>query len=164
MSFPFFPCSSRLSHWLDLLLVLLHLMVSQFLSPSASALTRPSSTVRCARARSGTPSRRHFCLIFLFFPCLQYLVAQFISSYRKIQRGMIAYERNTGEPHPLSNGIETSESSFGKRDTRTGSIMLTNLNDSLWYGTISVGTPPKNFTGVYRPCLLFLSLFKIEAV
>jgi cathepsin D len=64
--------------------------------------------------------------------------------YRKIQRGMVAYERNTGEPHPLSSGIE--KSSTGKRDT--GSVPLADNNDALWYGTISVGTPAENFTGV----------------
>lgn len=57
---------------------------------------------------------------------------------------MVAYERNTGEPHPLSGGIETS--STGKRDT--GRVPLTDEGDTLWFGTISVGTPAVDFTGV----------------
>lgn len=59
---------------------------------------------------------------------------------------MVAYKRNTGDQHPLSSGIETSTWSTGKRDT--GSDMLTDYYDFLWYGNISVGTPPKDFTGV----------------
>ena len=58
--------------------------------------------------------------------------------------GLSAYEKNTGSWHPLSNGIKTSES--GKRDTVT--ISLTSEDVSLWYGTISIGTPPRNFTGM----------------
>ncbi|KAF8492841.1 acid protease [Russula emetica] len=49
----------------------------------------------------------------------------------KIRKGMAAYERNTGSPHPL-------------RDT--GSVLLTDYDDYLWYGTISIGTPAKDFT------------------
>ena len=58
--------------------------------------------------------------------------------------GMETYKKNTGMPHSLSGGIKTSES--GKRDTST--IRLTNEGITLWYGTISVGTPPVNFTGI----------------
>jgi hypothetical protein len=57
---------------------------------------------------------------------------------------MAAYERNTGKPHPLVGGIITSS----KRDTGTGSVPLTDYDDAVWYGTISIGTPPKDFTGV----------------
>jgi cathepsin D len=55
--------------------------------------------------------------------------------------GMAAYEKNTGKPHPLSGGIKTSS----KR--ATGSDWLTDDNSELWYGSISVGTPPVSFTG-----------------
>ncbi len=57
---------------------------------------------------------------------------------------MAAYERNTGELHPLSSGIGTS--STDKRDD--GGVPLTDFDEELWYGTISVGTPPNIFTGV----------------
>ena len=53
LSFPFFPSSSLLSHWPSLLLV--RFMVSQFPSPSVSAL--PSSTVHCMRAWPRAPLR-----------------------------------------------------------------------------------------------------------
>ena len=66
--------------------------------------------------------------------------------YRKIQRGMVAYERNTGKPHPLSSGIGML--STGKRESGSGSVLLTNYYNDLWYGTISIGTPAKDFTGV----------------
>ena len=54
---------------------------------------------------------------------------------------MAAYERNTGRPHPLVGGIVTSS----KRDT--GSVSLTDNSNFMWYGTISIGSPPKTFTG-----------------
>jgi cathepsin D len=53
---------------------------------------------------------------------------------------MGAYHRNTGKKHPLSGGIKTS-------NMRTGRVPLIDDNNFLWYGTISIGTPPKNFTG-----------------
>ncbi|KAN0118079.1 acid protease [Russula decolorans] len=62
------------------------------------------------------------------------------NSIAKIQRGMVAYERNTGRPHPLAGGIITSS----KRNT--GSDTLTDYYNDLWYGTISIGTPPEDFT------------------
>jgi hypothetical protein len=55
---------------------------------------------------------------------------------------MAAYERNTGRPHPLVGSIIT----LSKRDT--GSVPLTDYEDDLWYGTIAIGTPARNFTGV----------------
>ena len=55
---------------------------------------------------------------------------------------MVAYEKNTGHPHPLSDGIKT----LSKR--ATGSVPLTDDNSELWFGTISVGTPPQDYTGM----------------
>ena len=62
--------------------------------------------------------------------------------YRKIETGMVAYEKNTGSPHPLSGGIKTSS----KRST--GSDPLIDDNSDLWYGTITIGTPPVQFAGM----------------
>jgi cathepsin D len=56
-------------------------------------------------------------------------------------RGLDAFERNTGSPHPLVR-IDSR-----KRDA--GPVPLTaEDNDSLWQGTISVGTPPVDFTSL----------------
>ena len=55
---------------------------------------------------------------------------------------MTAYQRNTGKQHPLQGGIKTSS----KRGT--GSDPLTDFYSALWYGTISIGTPAKDFTGL----------------
>ncbi len=60
---------------------------------------------------------------------------------RKIQEGFATYERNTGVPHPLSGSIQLS-----RRDS--GGDPLTGDNAQLWFGTISVGTPPVSFTGI----------------
>ena len=54
---------------------------------------------------------------------------------------MAAYERSTSRPHPLVGGIITSS----KRDT--GSDPLTDYDTGMWFGTISIGSPPKDFTG-----------------
>ena len=58
--------------------------------------------------------------------------------------GMAAYKKNTGTLHSLSSGIKTPES----RKRETGTIPLSNQSVSLWYGTISIGTPPVSFTGM----------------
>jgi hypothetical protein len=60
---------------------------------------------------------------------------------RKIENGFAAYERNTGEKHPLATRIERSD----KR--KTGGDPLTDGNARLWYGAISVGTPAVSLTG-----------------
>ncbi len=88
------------------------------------------------RAWSRTPSRKVLCLI-----CSATVTLTNYLPYRKIQRGIAAYERNTGTPYPLSSGIITPS----KRDT--GSDALTDDQAELWYGTIEIGTPAKAFTG-----------------
>ena len=55
---------------------------------------------------------------------------------------MVAYKKNTGKQHPLASGIKTST----KR--ATGSDPLIDGDSFLWYGTISIGTPPIEFTGM----------------
>ena len=62
-------------------------------------------------------------------------------THRKINRGLIAFERNTGVAHPLSGSVNSPH----RRDT--GNDPLTDSDEQLWYGTISVGTPPVSFTG-----------------
>ena len=62
----------------------------------------------------------------------------------KVQDGFSAYERNTGERHPLDRLPDLQ----GKRDM--GSIPLTPADQQLWYGSISVGTPAKKFLGAPR--------------
>lgn len=65
-----------------------------------------------------------------------------LTNYRKIERGMAAYKKNTGKTHPLYSGIKMSS----KR--KTGSISLIDLYSDFWYGTISIGTPPVDYTGM----------------
>ncbi|TFY82104.1 hypothetical protein EWM64_g1904 [Hericium alpestre] len=60
-------------------------------------------------------------------------------SMAKLQRGFAAYERNTGKPHSLSAGTKSAKRA-------TGSDPLTDDESQLWFGTISVGTPPKDYT------------------
>ena len=62
----------------------------------------------------------------------------------KVQNGFYAYERNTGERHPLDMLPDMRE----KRDM--GSIPLAPADQQLWYGSISVGAPAKRFLGAPR--------------
>ena len=64
---------------------------------------------------------------------------------------MNAYEKNTGTPHPLS-AIKTSTKHA------TGGDPLTNSGEQLWYGSISIGTPRRAFTGVISLCHSKLSV------
>ncbi|KAF5388267.1 hypothetical protein D9615_000170 [Tricholomella constricta] len=58
--------------------------------------------------------------------------------YRKLQRGFRAFKRNTGLVHPSNNRqlIKRAE----------GAVPLNTDQGTLWYGEISVGTPPETFT------------------
>jgi hypothetical protein len=56
--------------------------------------------------------------------------------------GMAAFEKNTGNLHPLADGIKTSR----KRDT--GNVPLIDESSYLWYGTIAIGSPAVEFTGM----------------
>lgn len=60
-------------------------------------------------------------------------------STAKILRGFNTYERNAGQRHPLSLGIENV-----KREV--GHDALTDEQSQLWIGTISVGTPAVEYT------------------
>ncbi|KIM92347.1 hypothetical protein PILCRDRAFT_83534 [Piloderma croceum F 1598] len=67
------------------------------------------------------------------------LRAHLAASLAKINRGLAAYEKNTGSKHPLA-----TNSTIDKR--ATGKNPLTDDSAQLWYGSISVGTPSKTFT------------------
>ncbi|KAF9221231.1 acid protease [Gyrodon lividus] len=60
------------------------------------------------------------------------------STQAKIRGGLVNFEKNTGASHPSSVK--------GARKRGSGGDALTNNNNTLWYGTISVGTPPNTFT------------------
>jgi len=61
----------------------------------------------------------------------------------KLLRGFENYERNTGTTHPFA--LKQSGSQNWKR-SGAGLNLATGPNDDFWYGTISIGTPPKLFT------------------
>jgi cathepsin D len=68
------------------------------------------------------------------------LRAHLAASMAKINRGLTAYENNTGSKHPFA-----AKSTSIKR--ATGKDPLTDDSAQLWYGSISVGTPGKSYTG-----------------
>jgi cathepsin D len=77
-----------------------------------------------------------------------HLVNVLIAFYSKVHRGFAAYERNMGTAHPLAAYISVPPSTQ-KRQTGSGADALTDDSQVLWFGTIEVGTPPKQFTGVF---------------
>ena len=62
----------------------------------------------------------------------------YLSSHSKYKRGFAIYQNNTGEAHPLAGG------DLAKRDIVSDPLI--NEGNKMWYGTITVGTPPQNFT------------------
>jgi cathepsin D len=66
----------------------------------------------------------------------------------KIQKGLNAFERNTGSRHALAS------SQIGTTKRAVGSDPLTDGSEELWYGAISVGTPAVKYTGMYHFFLL----------
>ncbi|KAH9949183.1 aspartic peptidase domain-containing protein [Amylocystis lapponica] len=60
-------------------------------------------------------------------------------SAAKFRRGFAAYQKNTGNAHPLATNV-TASAGDG-RDPLTD-----DQSGQLWQGSISVGTPPQNFT------------------
>ncbi|KAJ8086386.1 hypothetical protein PM082_005209 [Marasmius tenuissimus] len=66
------------------------------------------------------------------------LTRQLVRTENKIQRGFEAFRQNTGSSHPLDR----------KKTNRraVGSGPLTDVDEVLWFGSISVGTPASEFT------------------
>jgi len=60
-------------------------------------------------------------------------------SYSKILHGLLNYERNTGQRHPLSLGVRDFKRAVASNP-------LTDYRGQGWWGTVSVGTPPVAFT------------------
>ena len=54
---------------------------------------------------------------------------------------------NTGKPYPLASGIKTT-TKRGSGGPGSGGVWLSDYMNDMWYGTISIGTPCKDFTGM----------------
>ncbi|KAJ6602795.1 acid protease [Mycena vulgaris] len=90
------------------------------------------------------------------FENINALKLQIAKTQRKIQAGLTAVERNTGRIHPAVTGFQggftaTSNNPAPPKLTSTSkrataSEPLTDAEDSLWFGTITVGTPPQTLT------------------
>jgi hypothetical protein len=85
-------------------------------------------------------SRVRFPLLLLF------IVLSRLDVSSKYEMTMMAYERNTGHPHPLDTVSKASSTDLLKRASK-GTIPLTNQGQYLWYGSLTIGTPPQDFTG-----------------
>ncbi len=86
---------------------------------------------------------------FVFFTSESPLI---IGVSRKIHHGFQVYQQNTVARHPSAPKVKRSE----KRSI--GSDPLIDWYSSYWYGSISVGTPAKTFTGE----LSLLTLYYLE--
>ncbi|KAF9222826.1 Asp-domain-containing protein [Gyrodon lividus] len=74
---------------------------------------------------------------------LEALNSHIASTTAKILRGFDNFEKNTGSSHPFAVK--------GARKRDSGGLPLSSLGDPLnrWFGTISVGTPPRNFAVLF---------------
>jgi hypothetical protein len=78
----------------------------------------------------------------------------------KLQAGLAAIEKNTGAIHPAVTGFKgtftaTSNNPVPEKLTATlkratAAEPLTDFEEDLWFGTITVGTPPQTLTGETR--------------
>ncbi|KAI0272442.1 hypothetical protein BC834DRAFT_347536 [Gloeopeniophorella convolvens] len=59
------------------------------------------------------------------------------NSIAKVRNGFVAYERNTGSPHPLAADLRPL------RKRGTGAIPLSQQRDAIWWGLLMLGRPPK---------------------
>lgn len=91
-------------------------------------------------------SYAHECVFCSLVICL----AQLPGMFRKYTNTFAAYEQNAGSRHPLDTLSRSSPTRPSKRASN-GSITLYNDQASLWYGNITIGTPPQNFTGKASP-------------
>ncbi|KAH7912653.1 aspartic peptidase domain-containing protein [Hygrophoropsis aurantiaca] len=67
------------------------------------------------------------------------LLAHATYTQGKFQTGFSRFERNTGSPHPLAAKYQVQKRA-------TAADPLVNDDNELWYGDISVGTPPRRYT------------------
>ncbi|KZV89103.1 acid protease [Exidia glandulosa HHB12029] len=61
--------------------------------------------------------------------------------HAKMQRGFAAYAKNTGSVHPNFHFV----GKFGRRALATVGVPLTDDDELLWHGTVSVGNPPVKY-------------------
>jgi hypothetical protein len=64
------------------------------------------------------------------------------TSTRKYETRLEAFQDNTGEAHPLAELLPAEPA----RRKRAGSVALKNNAQVLWTGTVSLGTPARQFT------------------
>jgi len=111
----------------------LPLFVSALPTQEAEGLRVPLSKRDTARRADGTMDHES-------------LKANIRTSIAKVYRGLGAYERNMGVAHPLAEMMAHSHSEMTKRQTAgSGSDALTDDSQVFWFGSISVGTPAKQF-------------------
>jgi cathepsin D len=72
---------------------------------------------------------------------VEYLKHHLAYIQSKIEHGMTAYKKNTGRVHPMRKVIKRHHA---KR--ASGGVPLTDSENALWFGNISVGNPPVDFT------------------
>jgi cathepsin D len=74
----------------------------------------------------------------------------------KLQTGLLAFEKNTGKVHPAAQGARGTfaatndnpalEKATSVSKRATAAEPLTDFEEDLWFGTITVGTPPQTLT------------------
>ena len=106
----------------------------------AIPITKRSGLVNADKTVNIDALKSHVASIKVYVACTVTVYSLKHLCFSKIHHGFANFEKNTGTMHPSAiKGV-------GKR--RVGDT-LTDNNNELWYGTISVGTPAKSFTGEF---------------
>ncbi len=72
-------------------------------------------------------------------------VCIYASPFSKYKTGFAAYQRNTGQDHPLADGLFSGNTTIVRRATGIDTLIDDN-EGQLWQGNVSVGTPAQSFT------------------
>ena len=85
----------------------------------------------------------HHTITFVFLLSIEKLDLFTKRPFRKFEKGFEAYKKNTGETHFLASTVGHSN----KRGTGDAAVPLYSYSNTMWYGTINVGTPSTQYTG-----------------
>jgi hypothetical protein len=115
--------------------------LTQCRGPHVGPVCHERTVLRCPK--SCKPHRLRSRVCFLFSHHSLCLACR--ATFRKYANTLAAYERNTGSRHPLDTRSRTSSIGPSRRAI-SGTVDLRNQEAELWYGPISIGTPPQDFT------------------
>ena len=110
--------------------------------PPVGPVGHERTVIRCRKSCKPHQLRSRVCFLFRRYSFC--LISR--ATFRKYANTLAAYEQNTGSRHPLDARSRSSSTGPSKRAS-SGTVDLRNQEADLWYGALSIGTPPQDFTG-----------------